>query len=164
MIANDNGPPDGDFVRYLEALVAASRTAAMAAQVLPPPSGTLPRGIVESISRKVVATSTPQVDARKAPMDRAAAEAMADALLSVRAGAAPSAAVGASWVMSAIGALLVVIGLFVQGFNFVMVIAGIALLSWSAKLRKRRQAPTPVIFPALSTTRVETFKPNPPRR
>ena len=164
MIANDNGPPDGDFVRYLETLVAASRSAALAAQVLPPPSGTLPYDIVERTTHGFVPPSASRDDARKIPIDRAAAEAMAETLLSAGAGAAPSLAVGASWILGAIGALFVVIGLFAHGFNFIMVMLGIVLLSWSAKLRKRQRAASTVIFPAASTGSIDTFNPNAPRR
>lgn len=137
MIANDNGPPDGDFVRYIEGLTARPGSA--------PTTNT--KSQTEAPQDKVAvhemrgAVQAPSAlpETQKRPLDPTVADAMARALMmrTAAGGAASSFADRYHWLLGAAGVIVLLYALFAPGLNLIAVLIGIALLNGFVKLRKR---------------------------
>ena len=137
MIANDNGPPDGDYVRYIEGLMARPGSTPVTSTKSQTDA---PHERVAVHAMHGGASAVPTLPAtQERPLDPTVADAMARALMmrTSAADAAPKVAMPFQRLVGAAGLALLLYGLFAQEFNFVFVLIGIALLNWYVKLRKR---------------------------
>ena len=164
MIAFDNGPAHGDYVRYIDDLMA---RAALAAPAVVASDGDMASGVAELIRGRATGTPTRSSNAGAADDEwsrtassttyrtpapassgfavpttqspaAAAASAVASALMSgqVGRGAALSAATLLALVAIVVGALLVLIGLLVHPFNLAVVAGGGVLIAWAFRRLK----------------------------
>ena len=136
MIANDNGPPDGDYVRYIEGLLARAASTQ--------PTGTKPQTDasherLEAHAMRHAAPTVPTVpSAPTRPLDPTVADARARALM-MRASAGEAASTFADryhWLLGVAGISALLYALIAPGINFIFVVIGIALLNGFVKLRK----------------------------
>lgn len=128
MTGFDNGPRDGDFVRYIDELVTRNATKPIAA-VDSPVEPPLPRPIARPAPTDVVVPATPQ------PAGPPSLEALAEGLArNVRRNGPKSAAM---LVAFAIGLALVIAGLLGDAFDPVAFVIGIGLVGWAASQWKR---------------------------
>ena len=146
MIRFDNGPPDGDYVRYIDELMA-SRAASLVAPTMnaspnpvPPralqlasPRGSQPASQAASQPASQPASHLTSQHALKPPsaLSLAAASAIASAMMMSREARRPAWSI--STIAIAAGAALILIGLFGDTANFVFIVAGVALVSWAIK-------------------------------
>ena len=137
MIANDNGPPDGDYVRYIEGLLARAASAQ--------PTGTKPQpdATHEKLEAHAMHHASPAVptmpSAPTRPLDPTVADAMTRASV-MRASAGDAASTFADryhWLLGVAGLSALLYALIAPGINFIFVVIGIALVNGFVKLRKR---------------------------
>jgi hypothetical protein len=125
MIAFDNGPENGDYARYIDALMASRAALPLI------PNSDFNQGMNEGSKLSSPALRSP-VDAQRATRPSAAqTSAIAAALMS-----GEVAAIGLSWpamIAFVVGAALIVIGLVAATFNAPFMLAGIALIAWVIK-------------------------------
>ena len=137
MIANDNGPPDGDYVRYIEGLLARAASA-QPTGAKPQSDASHERLEAHAMHHAVPALPTlPTTPTR--PLDPTVADAMARALMT-RASAGNAASTFADryhWLLGFAGLSALLYALIAPGINFIFVVIGIALLNGFVKLRKR---------------------------
>jgi hypothetical protein len=123
MIAFDNGPADGDYVRYIEAMAKVAATNAVQAAATPMAStGSNATGFDDPVQARMR-----QVEVQRARTTPAAAAiARATALQTPNNAAVPPAlARGSAFVLA--GLALAIVGLFMQPTRPLFLIAGIAL-------------------------------------
>lgn len=165
MIRFDNGPPGGDYVRYIDELMT-QRAASLVAATMSSNSDTVDR---DAINRHRAATdgrkspTTPlsnnpsnNLAQRASPLSPTAATAIASAMMTrdnERRVASVFSAIGL-----AAGALLILIGILGRSSNVLFIVGGIALVSWAIKRLGGRVAP-----PA-ATTSVDAFTAMPSQR
>ena len=136
MIPNDNGPPDGDYVRYIEGLLArASSTLPTSTK----PQGELPHDRIADHAMHGAPQATPLPATSQRPLDPTAANEVARALMTRTSvtDTAPKVAIGFQRLVGAAGLALVLYGLFGKDFNLLYVLMGAALINWFIRLRKR---------------------------
>jgi|GEM_PF-6209162 len=150
MISLDNGPADGDYVRYIDALVKASvstSAATLGANATMPVLTTraAPTAIATDGRLQNVATSqarSPDPRARRAQMKTDATAAVANAVLQ-RAGATDVVdlpALGRAAVTVIAGLLLASVGAFMHPVSVLMIIAGIVIVAGGVRSVSRNAA------------------------
>ncbi len=134
MIAFDNGPRDGDYVRYIEDLVA-SRAAVLGSGASLSGYESGARGMPTDPMRR---TAVP--DGMSVAPQATSASAVASRLMSGRQVDRGTFVVSA--IASTLGLILVLVGILMTPFNTALLIAGIALLSWALKRIATRVLPS----------------------
>jgi hypothetical protein len=132
MIAFDNGPENGDYARYIDALMASRAALPLL------PNSDFNQGMNDASNRSAAALRPP-IDAQRATgLSAAQTSAIAAALMN-----GEVAAGNLSWpavIAFVVGAALIVIGLVAATFNAPFVLVGIALISWTIKQLGNRGA------------------------
>lgn len=132
MIAFDNGPENGDYARYIDALMASRAALPLL------PNSDFNQGMNEGSRHSSAALRSPIEAQRATRLSPAQARAVAAALMN-----GEVAAGNLSWpamIAFVIGAALIVIGLVAATFNAPFVLVGIALISWVIKQLGNRGA------------------------
>ena len=137
MIANDNGPPDGDYVRYIEGLMA--RASSTLATKTKSQVDLAPDRIADHAMHGAASATSALPAMPRRPIDPGAAQAMANALMTDTStvGAASNFADRYHWLLGAAGVIALLYAMLAPGINFIFVLIGIALLNWFVKLRKQ---------------------------
>ncbi len=182
MIRFDNGPPDGDYVRYIDALMK-ERAASLVAATMGPDTDrrsdpmsvamTLP-AFKSSLERSrdaksgVALSTRPQASTVHSPsngasaLSPAAATAIASALMRRdELGTAPSVGTVVDALAIAAGVILILIGFLGPTSNVVLMVAGGALVSWAIKRFRARSVPPAAatvadVFTAMPTQRASS--------
>lgn len=183
MIRFDNGPPDGDYVRYIDELMAQRAASLVAATMTSgadvvdrmragdgrkkPTSAAMTSPAFKSsherardantgvgVSTKPLASTAPSTASGASAFSPAAATAIAAAMMARDTELDPLP--GAGKIVGAagmtLGAILILIGILGPTANVVLIVAGIALVSWATKRLGARPRPSVTIAPLSSFT------------
>ncbi len=155
MIAFDNGPPDGDYVRYIDELLASRAALSVVTNATASDDfnegnapGRSPLDLIRERARVAVDQAiastgrmTPSVPVTP-PVNRGpgAQTSSAAATSSMMRGGQTQVGTGliASLATGLVGAMLLLVGVLSQAFNGFVTIAGLALIAWSVRQQLRR--------------------------
>ncbi len=186
MIRFDNGPPDGDYVRYIDELMAQRAASLVAATMTSGTDATDRLRSADSRGSAVIspafktaherardakaganrpantygtsaASSPDDVSRRPSTLPPAAATAIASSLMNRDSERRAAPLVNA--VAIAVGAILILIGVLGQTSNVLFIVAGIALVSWGVKRIGAAPARTATASDAFATPPAQRVAP-----